>query len=614
MAMLRLPPRFRPFVLPAVIFAVVAALAAWSPAWQAMDRRAFDALTVATAPHRANQPIMLVAIDEESMRAIGRQWPWPRGMHADLIDRMANAGAIAIALDLLLAEPSDPAEDAKLAAAIRRAGNVVLASDFVYSETAAARIWRRTDPYEAFVAAGARPGLASIPIDSDTFARRIPGEPDAFWRQVVLLAQSRVPTLRIPPQPQGGELIRYHGGDEVYDAIPYHMVLAATPEELAQVFRDRIVIVGRDVRANPEIGRSQPDLFATPFLESTGALTSGMRVHAAIVENALTGDAIHEAPRGSLPLIELLTAALAMFAFRRWTPVRKGLLLVTLVAATAGLTAAAYVYGNLWLPLTGAAAILLTAYLAYGAQAYLAESRRKREIERAFGMYLSPHVVARIAEDPAVLGLSGERREITIMFTDLAGFTSYSEAHAPEEVASLLMRYFTAMTDIVLARRGTVVQFMGDGMMAFWGAPLDDPDHPLHAVQAAIGMQEAIRQFPELKMRIGINTASAVVGNLGSAHRLAYGAMGDGVNLASRLEGANKAYGTRVLLSQSTAERVMADVPLKLVERLRVSGKQNAVDVYTPIALVDIPALDARISETRRNRVGADGSVALEKL
>jgi len=606
--------RLRPFLLPAAIFAGVATLAAWWPAWQALDRRVFDALTVWSAPHQARQPIVLVAIDEESMRAIGRQWPWPRGLHAELIDRMAKAGATAIGMDLLFAEPSDPAEDAKLAAAIQRAGNVVLAADFIYSETPAARVWRRTEPYEPFVTAGARTGLATVPIDADTFARRIPGEPDAFWRQIVLLVQSRVPTVRVPPQPEGGEWIRYLGGDEVYDAIPYHMVLEASPEELRQVFRDRIVIVGRDVRANPEIGRSQPDLFATPFLESSGSLTSGMRVHAAIVENALTGDAVRDTPRFAIPVAELLAALLAAFAFRRWTPLRGGLVLAAALAACATLTMAAHRYDNLWLPLTGPAAILVAAYLAYGTQAYFAESRRKREIQQAFGMYLSPHVVERIAADPRALGLSGERREITVMFSDLAGFTAYSEAHPAEEVTKLLMRYFTAMTDVIMAKQGTVVQFMGDGMMAFWGAPLDDAKHPLHALEAALAMNDAMRDFPELKMRIGLNTCSAIVGNFGSTHRLAYTAMGDGVNLAARLEGANKAYGTRVLLSQSTAEHVLAEVALKLVDRIKVSGKQNAVEVYTPLALVDVAALDARIAEMRGARATADGSVALEKL
>ena len=606
--------RFRFLALPAAIFAVVAALAAWWPAWQALDRRVFDALTVWTAPHRASQPIVLVAIDEESMRAIGRQWPWPRGMHAQLIDRIAGAGATAIGVDILLAEPSDPAEDEKLAAAIKRAGNVVLAADFIYSEIPGAHIWRRADPFDAFTSAGARTGLAVVPIGADNFVRRIPDEPDAFWRQLVLLVQSRVPTLRVPPQPEAGDWIRYLGGDEVYDAIPYHMVLEASADELREVFRDRIVIVGRDVRASPEIGRAQSDVFATPFLESTGSLTSGMRIHAAIVENALTGNAIHDTPRGAVPLMALLAAALAALAFRRWTPVRGALVLLVALAAFAGATTAAFTYGNTWLPLTAPAAVMIAAYLAYGADAYFAEARRKREIQQAFSMYLSPHVVERIAADPRALALSGERREITVMFSDLAGFTAYSEAHPAEEVTKLLMRYFTAMTDIIMTKGGTVVQFMGDGMMAFWGAPLDDDKHPLHAVEAALAMNDAMRDFPELKMRIGLNTCSAIVGNFGSAHRLAYTAMGDGVNLAARLEGANKAFGTRVLLAQSTAERVMADVALKLVDRIKVSGKQVAVEVYTPVALVDAAALDARIAEMRRERATADGSVALEKL
>jgi adenylate cyclase len=603
-------------LLAAAVLLVVALLCSTLPAWQALDRKAFDAMTVATAPGESKQPIVIVAIDEASMRAIGKQWPWPRSLHGELVQRISGAGAAAIALDLLMAEPSTPPEDDALARAIAGAGNVVMAADFVYSEQALARIWRRTEPLELFVKAGALPGLASVPFDPDTIVRRIPGEPDAFWRQVVKVMQLRAPTAEVPPLPRGNELIRYLGGNGVYDAVPYHMVLQASPEELRTVFEGRIVIVGRDLQANPEIGRAQADLFATPFLEEQGTLTSGMRLHATLVDNALSGIAVSPLPRAVSWVLELLAAVLAYFAFRRWHPVMGGFLLVAMTAAFVALAWAAFTRANAWVVVSGPIAVVLSSYLAFGGRAYLAERRRKREMQDAFGRYVSPHVVARIAADPAALGLGGERREITVMFTDLAGFTSLSEKSDAETVARILKQHFTIVTAIVLARGGTVVNFMGDGMMAFWGAPLDDPEHALHAVQAAIEMQEAMRAMESIRMRIGLNTCSAIVGNMGSESRLAYSAMGDGVNLASRLEGANKAYGTGILLAASTAERVAGKVPLLLVDRVRVSGKQEAVAVYTPMALANEADIQARLAVLRADaeRVAPDGSLVLAKL
>jgi adenylate cyclase len=226
------------------------------------------------------------------------------------------------------------------------------------------------------------------------------------------------------------------------------------------------------------------------------------------------------------------------------------------------------------------------------ARAYLTESRRKRELQRAFSLYVSPEVVEQIIDNPQKLSLGGERREITIMFTDLQGFTSLTEKTPPDEVQQILTRHFTMLTDVILPSRGTVVSFMGDGLMALWGAPLDDPDHAFKAVQAAIRMQEAMeglraelraQGLSEIRMRVGINTCEAVVGNMGSNTRFSYTAMGDGVNLASRLEGCNKLYGTPILVSGETVAKLGGRIPMRRVDRIKVAGKAVAVDVYTPM-------------------------------
>ncbi|MBZ0250713.1 MAG: CHASE2 domain-containing protein, partial [Burkholderiales bacterium] len=272
------------------------------PPWQALERRGLDALTVLAAPGESSQPIVLVAINEESFEALKLRWPWPRGTHAELLDRLALGGAAVVAFDVLLADASDPQEDEAFAASIRRAGNVVLAADFTYAETQSARLWKRTEPLALFTDAGAVSGLATVPLDPDQFVRAIPGEPDAFWRQVVKILQVRVPSLAVPPLPEAGAMIRYLGATGVHPVVPYHLVLAASPEELKGAFEGRIVIVGRDLRAAPELGMAQADLFATPFIAEAGGLQSGIRIHATIVENALTGAAI----RPARPLAMLL--------------------------------------------------------------------------------------------------------------------------------------------------------------------------------------------------------------------------------------------------------------------------------------------------------------------
>jgi adenylate cyclase len=192
---------------------------------------------------------------------------------------------------------------------------------------------------------------------------------------------------------------------------------------------------------------------------------------------------------------------------------------------------------------------------------------------------------------PERLVLGGERRELTVMFTDLAGFTSIAEGMAPEEVAGILNEHLTRMTRVVLAHGGTIDKFIGDAVMAFWGAPLDDPGHARHAVEAAIEMQaemerwrrEAAGTIPEgIAMRVGINTGAVVVGNLGSKLRFDYTVIGDAVNLASRLESVNRIYGTGILLTESTATGLGGAIGLRHVDRVRVKGKRDPIEIFTP--------------------------------
>jgi adenylate cyclase len=220
-----------------------------------------------------------------------------------------------------------------------------------------------------------------------------------------------------------------------------------------------------------------------------------------------------------------------------------------------------------------------------------AERLRLSALRSSFAKYVAPAVVEQIVADEGRIALGGERRELTVLFCDLAHFTVMCETMAPERVADVVNVYANEMTRTIMAHGGTVDKFIGDAVMAFWGAPLPDADHASRAVDAAEAMREAMRQAqprfdalgaPGLALRIGIHSGPAIVGNMGSDLRFEYTALGDTVNLASRLEGANKAYGTTILLSGATAAKLPPRQHVRRIDRIRVKGKQQAVDVFTP--------------------------------
>jgi adenylate cyclase len=572
------------------VFGAACALS-FTATWDLVERRIFDLLTRLDAPQRSVLPITIVGIDEASFAQVARQWPWPRSLFASLVDRLHERGAAVIALDIVLNEASTPDEDDALAASIARAGNVVLAADHAYHETALFRQWLRVDPLPKFKQAGAVSGLATAELDRDGVVRRVPQHQDAFWRAVTEVLMRSRPGLIPAPRVGPDDLIRHLGPAHTFPYVSFYQVLADDPSIPREFFRDQIVFVGRDVRASPEAGAVHADMLATPFLASTRQLTPGVEIQATVVENAITGRTITPAA----PIVRLAFAAafmlLAFPAGVRWHPVWSATWMLLLGIGAAGSAYWAFSARDYWLPAGLAVGALATFYLTMASAFYLAERRQAQRVRFAFSRYLSPHVVARIVAQPEALRLGGERRNMTLLFCDLAGFTTISERLAPEQVAQLINTWLTAMTRVIHGHGGTVQKFLGDGIYAFWGAPLANPQHAQHACEAAIAMQAALEalgpQFANFGvrtpgMRIGLHTGDAIVGNMGSLERFDYTALGDAVNLAARLEGVNKLYGTRILLSGATAEQMNGSIRLRPIDWVRVKGKENAVFICTP--------------------------------
>ncbi|WP_374346917.1 CHASE2 domain-containing protein [Chitinimonas sp.] len=583
---------------PGLLAALFTLALSLSSAWWLVELKLFDRMLVATAPNKVALPITIIGIDEASFAKLKRQWPWPREWHAQLVNNLHDAGAAIVAFDVVFSEASQPESDAAFAQAIREAGNVVLAADRDYRETeggGGTRQWMRVDPWEGFVQAGAKPGFASVELDPDTSMRQVPFYADALWRSILTTFDKRNPGIVTDLTASQGMYIRYQGGPHTFKYIPYYQMLDPDRylgSEWKSFLHNNIVLVGRDLKATTEVNSAQSDLFQTPFFGiSSQQLMPGVEVHANLIANMVEGNAIRKAPLWWRMLMFLLTAGLALISMRHWQPLRSGLYGLGLLGALLGLAFWLMSHRLIWLPVSGAMCAVVLIYLAQGGVAYLVASRQRREIKQAFAKYLSPTVVDEVVAHPERLRLGGERRELTLLFTDLAGFTSISEAMQAEQVAQILNRHLTEMTEIVLRHNGTLDKFIGDAVMAFWGAPVLSPDQSEQAVRSAIEMQQKVAAMrldleqtggPALHMRVGIHRGECIVGNMGGEDHFDYTAIGDAVNLASRLEGVNKFYGTQILCSESVAHALAGKIALRRVDVVRVKGKQAGVAIFTP--------------------------------
>ncbi len=284
-----------------------------------------------------------------------------------------------------------------------------------------------------------------------------------------------------------------------------------------------------------------------------------------------------------------------LFSARLWATLAA---LVLLLAAIVGGSLLAF-RANWWADPVVPGVSLGLAFVLATAYSYATEGRQKLAIRRMFSRYMSEKVISHLMNHPELLNLGGERRRMTLFFSDLAGFTTISERLGAEEVVALLNDYLSRMTDIILDEEGTVDKFEGDAIMAFWGAPLPQEDQALRACRAALRQQAALAELnqhfekmglPRLGMRIGMHTGDAIVGNLGSEKRFDYTAIGDTVNLASRLEGLNKFYGTFIMASETTRAECGDGVVFREMDRVAVKGKVKPVGVFQPLGLAgDLP-------------------------
>ncbi|HBA40583.1 MAG: hypothetical protein A2W73_04410 [Deltaproteobacteria bacterium RIFCSPLOWO2_12_55_13] len=543
-------------------------------------------------PIASKVPIVLVSIDQDSFDELNLPWPWPRTLHATLIRKLAASQAKLIAFDILFTEPkADPREDQALADAIRDAGNVILAAEFteVPSDFGPRTTVNLPIPLVREHALGYGP--ANLVTDRDGIVRRarlalafqdrlFPG----FAYQIYqgFEGQTNQQGREISSVPQ---LINFRGPARSYPIVPYYRILR--DEIDPAVFQDKIVIVG-------SFSPSLHDIFPTPF--SASAPTAGVEIQANFVDTLATNDFIRHFHGLGQHFIFILLSALTIWFSFYFKPMRALLMVLGLAGAHAFISFYLFSFQQLWMPMVPSLLGVLLSYGGITLDNYIREQKERIRLRATFSKYVSRDVVDELLDDREGLALGGKKRHITVLFSDIRGFTSISEQIGPEQVVSLLSDYFGQVTHIVFKHGGTVDKFIGDAVFAIFGAPKSHEDDALRAVKTGLEMIELVESLgPKwtqiigrpLKVGVGINSGEAVVGSIGSEIRSEFTAIGDTVNLGSRLEGLTKELGVPMLISEFTAAELKDAIPLRPLRQVKVTGREAPLLVYCPEVLLE---------------------------
>ncbi len=583
--------------------------------------------------------IVLLAIDQNSLTFFDEQevsWPWPREFYGLMTDFLSRAGAKAIAFDLDFSsrgldrqESSGMESDMQFAEAMQGSERVVLTAhlsvrdsgDHVGSQMLSRHLLsndeleyqldifnRVTAPLEVFQQTTSAIGVVNFEADDDGVARQIPLAYQfnnsyipqfafAIYKQINGLNPSDIPSRlsNYPLNARGEALIKWYGRSGAEGVFPYlgaSSVIVSAFKEMGGVqpdvdpafFKDKVVIVGATAAG-------LWDYKPTPF--SSLEPCPGMEIHATILSNLIQNDFIHYYPLWlELLLIVFMAFIVAQTFFHIRRLEKATILIVVLLIGFIALSYWIFFSFDYWVPMVSPISALGVSLLLSAILSYATEGKEKRELRRVFSRYLSPQVIEEVVERADEIELGGKEVDATVFFSDIKGFTSISENLPPKELVSYLNEYLTLGTDILQNHGAMIDKYIGDAIMALFGAPVSSEDHAKRACFAALEMQTYLKKFyetqsaelPEFITRIGLHSGTMVIGHIGSNSRSDYTAIGDTVNTASRLEGVNKQFGTNIIISETTYTQAKDFVEVRELDAIRVKGRTKAISIYELMA------------------------------
>ncbi len=637
---------------------------------QSLDAQLYDYRLLLTMPQKLDERIVILDIDEKSLKEEGR-WPWSRDKLALLLDKLFDDYAVAVVgFDVVFAEKDDSSglnmlqelgrnqlrnvpqfqatlaqikpklEYDKLFAEKIKGRNVVLGYYLTNNADGTPSNISGALPEPVFQRGtfGGRPiGFvrwnsygANLPelqksalsaghfnpmVDADGKVRRVPMvvEHNGAYYEALSLAMVRTllgsppllpgyangnskdygglewlqlnvaqGSLRIPVDQDVSTLIPYRGpqGSFKYIAVADVLHDRVKPADL----KNRIILVGTSA---PGL----MDMRSTPVSE----VFPGVEIHANMISGMLDQNLKQQPPyvAGAEVVLLLMTGVALSFLLPLLSPIKATIMTLLTLLAVVVSNVLVWQYGNTALPMAGTMLMILTMFVLVMPYGYFIEARTKRQITSLFGQYVPGELVDEMSNHPEQVSMAGDSREMTILFSDVRGFTTISEGLDPKELAQLMNEFLTPLSRVIYKHRGTIDKYMGDCIMAFWGAPLPEANHARNAILAGIEMQQALkalqpqfraRGWPEIRVGVGVNTGRVSVGNMGSELRVAYTVMGDAVNLASRLEGITKEYGVDIIVGENTQVAV-PDFVYRELDLVRVKGKDQPIKIFEPLGL-----------------------------
>jgi adenylate cyclase len=544
----------------------------------------YDLLNVAKRPIVPAE-VVLVFMDEESHEKIGQPLnaPWNRALHAQLVDKLTEAGAKAIVFDVVFSDPMPNTAqiDQKLAHSIAASKRVILAADHIPVVGGAGK--RYLMPIDALRDGAAAVGSADVEVSRDLVVRQHTLPDDQVPSlSAATAAFMGVRDANVPRR----KWVRYYAPANLLPAVSYQDAVAMTYPEL---FRDKVVFVG--ARILTRFAGDRKDEYRTPYSfwtsdksTSDKEFVSGVEIQATMFLNLLRGDWLWRFPFYTERTALIVFGAAIGFLLMQLRPWFAGFTALVLVLAVALATYLVFVSTRAWFP-----SLILVAQIAVVTMASVTVNSfrlylERRLYEQTLALYLSPKLVKKFAQDKRFREPGAEKQTLTILFSDIANFTSISEGMDSDDLAKAMNSYFQlAVSQCIHATDGTVVKYIGDSIFAFWNAPDPQKDHAERACDAALYFRDRVKQSVKgqpLVTRLGLHTGIANVGNFGSTHRVDYTALGESINLASRMEGLNKYLGTRLLITGTTEAEISGKFVTRFLGQFRLKGFEKQVDVF----------------------------------
>ena len=590
-------------VLMALLVSILVSGLALASVFKLWELQLSDSLYQPSGPR---EDIVIIAIDDYTLESLGEFSQWSRENYAQLIDVLAQYEPKVVAFDLLFLTPRDTEGDETFAQALQNAPFPILIGQ-TGTET------KTGDKGDIVVEDFASPIFADTPNVSLGSLNALPDEDEVF-RKVPLtvtnttnteehvflpfaVAQKILPNIPSIPIEEQQMLVRFFTTPKI-ELEADDDWLTFTHLSFADVYnadwgrfnpaklKDKVIFIG----PTADVFK---DNFFTPL--SSSYKMAGVEVHANALQTILDQAFLRYLSSFEKILLILVLAFGSVFFFM-FTRIRWSLLYLVVVPAVYTLLAYPLFRMGVIMDMVHPYVTLIIAFMATYMYRYLTEFKSKMALKGAFSRYVNPSIAEQIAENPESVALGGEKKNITVLFTDIAHFTTISEQLSPESLVAFLNEYLEAMTDVIMAEGGTVDKYEGDAIMAFFGAPVEQPDHALRASRAALGMRKKLLELhakwqqdpslpggekkPLIDFRCGLSSGDAIVGNIGSSQRLEYTAMGDIVNLGSRLEGANKKYSTNIMMSEETYQKVAQAVVARELDTIRVVGKNKPIKVF----------------------------------